>query len=55
MPTMMARYQYLRHLMFPPKAHMVAKYPDMARKPVALMHMRRIFAAVLRKKPDNSQ
>jgi hypothetical protein len=55
MPTMKDRLQYLLHLMFPPKAYMAAKYPDMARKPVALMHMRRIFAAALRKKPDNSQ
>jgi hypothetical protein len=54
-PTLKARLQYMLHVLFPPKAFLIAKYPDMASKPVVLMYLRRIFAAALRKKPDNSQ
>jgi hypothetical protein len=54
-PTLTARLQYLLHLLFPPKAFIIAKYPDMAGKPIVSMYLRRIFAAALRKKPDDSQ
>jgi hypothetical protein len=52
-PTFEAKRQYLLHLLFPSKAYLAAKYPDMAGKPVGLMHLRRIFAAALRKTPGN--
>ena len=54
-PTLKARLRYMLHVLFPPKAFLIAKYPDMADKPVVLMYLRRIFAAALRKKPDTSQ
>lgn len=49
-----ARFSYLRVRGFPSRTFMLAKYPDMASRPLALLYLRRI-AEVLRKSPRRYQ
>lgn len=54
-PTMREKQKYLRHILFPSKAYMNAKYPKMTGTPTVLLHLYRITSALFRKNPDNHQ
>jgi hypothetical protein len=55
LPTIIEKLYYLRYILFPSKAYIYAKYPEMSGKSAALLYMRRIIAAALRKRPGNSK
>jgi hypothetical protein len=41
-PGLVGKIAFLRSVLFPARDYMAAKYPDMARSPVALLHLRRL-------------